>query len=238
MGHVTAVVGGADSQERRGTGIRFEPVSRTRQAEAVRFLNDHAFQVPTYLVNPQVLRRLESEGSVQRIGAAQARMLTTLLHPSRLDRLVEYEAMAARPGDAYTVADLAGDLRTGIWSELSRPRVSVDVYRRNVQRAHLAALDNIINDQSRISDARPVLRGEVVELDRLIRTAQSRSADASTRLHLTDLRLEIERILDPSKRPPVTATAASSAGGPPWGAEDPFSVIHTHVDDCFVHFER
>jgi hypothetical protein len=234
MGHVTAVVGGADSQERRGTGIRFEPVSKTRQAEAVRFLNDNAFQVPAFLVDPQVLRRLESEGSVQRIGAAQGRMLTMLLHPSRLDRLVEYEALSPRPGDAYTVADLAGDLRGGIWGELSGSRVRVDVFRRNLQRAHLAALDNVINDQNGISDARPVLRGEVIELDRLIRNAQARSADASTRLHLADLRLEIERILDPSKRPPVVAAPARPAA-PPWAIEDPFSVIHMHVDDCFGH---
>jgi hypothetical protein len=238
MGHVVAVVGGADSQERRGTGVRFEPVSRDRQAEAVRFLNDRAFRVPSFLVDPQVLRRLESEGSVQRIGAAQARVVGMLLHPSRLDRLVEYEAMAARPADAYTVADLAGHLRQGIWGELSASRVAVDVFRRNLQRAHLAALDGVINAPSRTSDARPVLRGEVIELDRLVRGAIARSADPATRLHLEDTRLEIERILDPSKRAPVaaSATATRSVFMPGFDdPHDPLGAVHTHVDDCFKH---
>jgi hypothetical protein len=237
MGHVVAVVGGADSRERRGTGIRFEPISRDRQVEAVRFLNQRAFQVPAYLLDPQVLRRLESEGAVQRIGTVQGRVVSQLLHPSRLDRLVEYEAMNGRPGTAYTVADLAADLRRGIWGELSAGSVRVDVFRRNLQRAHLAAMDNVINDQNRISDARPVLRGEIIELDRLIRAAQGRAADPSSRLHLEDLRLEIERILDPSKRPPAPATAARPAG-PPWGMDlDPLGALHTHVDDCFTHLQ-
>jgi hypothetical protein len=243
MGHVAAVVGAADSQERRGTGIRFHPVSRERQVEAVRFLNEHAFRVPDFLVDPQVLRRLESEGSVQRIGAAQARAVSMLLAPARLVRLVEYEALASRPAEAYTVADLAGDMRRGIWSELGTSRVAVDVFRRNLQRAHLAALDGVINGSGPGSDARPVLRGEVIELDRQIRGAIARSADASTRLHLEDLRLEIERILDPTKRP---AQPVATAPRPPFGVSldalwqghgdhDPMGAIHVHVDDCFDH---
>jgi hypothetical protein len=238
MGHVAAVVGGADSQERRGTGVRFEPVSRDRQVEAVRFLSERAFRVPSYLVDPQVLRRLESEGSVQRIGTAQARVVGMLLHPSRLDRLVEYEALAARPGEAYTVADLAGHLRQGIWGELSASRVAVDVFRRNLQRAHLAALDGVINAPDRAGDARPVLRGEVIELGRQVRGAIARAADPATRLHLEDARLEIERILDPSKRPPApaSATATRTVFIPGFDqAHDPMDVIHMHVDDCFGH---
>jgi hypothetical protein len=241
MGHVAAVVGGADSQERRGTGVRFEPVSRDRQVEAVRFLNERAFRVPPYLVDPQVLRRLESEGSVQRVGGAQARVVSMLLHPSRLNRLVEYEALATRPADAYTVADLAGDLRGGIWGELSASRVAVDVFRRNLQRAHLAALDGVVNAPDRASDARPVLRGEVIELDRLVRAAIARAADPATRLHLEDTRLEIERILDPSKRLPV---AAASTGARPvfipglHDDHDPLDPLHVHVDDCFGHMVR
>ena len=38
MAHVAAVVGGAETQERLGTGPRFEPVSKERQQEAIAFL--------------------------------------------------------------------------------------------------------------------------------------------------------------------------------------------------------
>jgi hypothetical protein len=236
MGHVVAVVGGADSQERRGTGIRFEPVSRDRQAGAVRFLNDRAFQVPGFLIDPQILRRLESEGAVQRIGAAQGRVLASLLSPARLNRLVEYEALASRAGDAYTVADLATDVRRGVWSELSGSSVRADVFRRNLQRAHLAALDNVINGQAGTSDARPVLRGEVIELGRLVRAGIPRAADPTTRLHLEDLSLVIERILDPTGRPGAGTSGARPAG--PVLGDDLTGAIHLHVDDCFTHLLR
>jgi hypothetical protein len=236
MGHVVAVVGGADSHERRGTGIRFEPVSKTRQAGAVRFLNQRAFQVPGFLVDPQVLRRLESEGAVQRLAVAQGRVVSSLLSPARLNRLVEYEAMAARPADAYTVADLAADMRRGIWGELSGSSVRVDVFRRNLQRAHLAALNNVINGQGRGSDARPVLRGELIELDRLVRGSIARAADPVTRLHLEDVRLEIEGILDPTRR--RTAAPDVLPAMPALGFDDFVGATHVHVDDCFVYLHR
>ncbi len=46
------------------------------------------------------------------------------------------------------------------------------------------------------SDQRPVLRGELVELDALCEAAIERAGNAMTRLHLRDIRMEIERILD------------------------------------------
>lgn len=46
---------------------------------------------------------------------------------------------------------------------------------------------------------RPVLRGELMELDRMAQRAIPRARDAMTRLHLQDVRMEIERILNPDR---------------------------------------
>ncbi|HUH12268.1 MAG TPA: zinc-dependent metalloprotease, partial [Longimicrobiales bacterium] len=216
MSHVAAVVGGADTQERYGTGPRFEPVERARQVEAVRFLNANAFDTPEMLIRPDVLRRIEAEGVIARIRGAQSRVLRTLLNDQRLNRLIEYEALAAPGRRAYTVADLVGDMRQGVWTEVLRGPVRVDVYRRNLQRAYLEAVDAELNPPPARenqppspfgprrpprfnSDVRPVLRGELRELDRLIARAIPRAQDAMTRLHLEDVRMEIERILDPQR---------------------------------------
>jgi hypothetical protein len=53
---------------------------------------------------------------------------------------------------------------------------------------------------ARGSDARALLRGELVELQRAVQTATNRTTDAMTRLHLRDVNLEITRILDPGRR--------------------------------------
>jgi hypothetical protein len=211
-GHVAAIIGGAESWERYGTGIRFVPMTPAQQREAIRYLNRNAFRVPAMFLDTEVLRRIEQEGVVQRIRGAQAGVLNSLLAASRLNRLVEYEALAGPRGGAYTVAEFLGDLRTGVWSELAQSSPRVDVYRRNLQRAYMEAADRTINPPAppagaspqaaaaaaaaRNSDARALLRGELVELQRSVQSAIGRTNDPMTRLHLRDVNLEIDRILD------------------------------------------
>jgi hypothetical protein len=212
MGHVAALVGGATTQERYGTGPRFEPVSQARQREAVRFLNERAFATPTMLIDRGILRRIEPEGVVPRIRDAQARVIRTLLSPERLQRLVEYEATAASGEDVYTPAELMDDLRSGVWGELQAGRVAIDVYRRNTQRAYLEVIrDQLTEDEESDqrppwmpeppplwgTDVRPVLRAELRAIDRAAQRALARAANPMTRVHLQDVRMEIENILEP-----------------------------------------
>jgi hypothetical protein len=213
-GHVAAVVGAAETQEKYGTGPRFDPVPREKQREAVRYLNRTAFQVPRMFLDPQILRRIEAEGIVGRIRRAQSGVLNSMLSEGRLNRMIEYEAID-RPSESYTVADLLADLRQGVWTELDAGNVRIDVHRRNLQRAYLEAIERTLNPprppvgalpvgtipgsqgpQRFESDVRPVLRGHLVELDRAVQSAISKAADGMTRLHLRDLHMEIEKLLD------------------------------------------
>lgn len=211
MNHVAAVIGGADTQEKYGTGARFEPVSRARQQAAMRFLAENAFATPDYFVTPDILRRIEAAGVLDRLRTAQGNVVRSLVGRARMERLVEYEALAGSGARAYTVADLLGELRTAIWGELNRSSVTVDVYRRNLQRAYLDAVDSELNpprpatapanapDPRPTSDTRPALRGELTELDALAQRALGRAGDAMTRMHLRDIRVEIDRILNPKE---------------------------------------
>jgi hypothetical protein len=210
-GHVATLIGGADTQERLGTGLRFTPMPRARQQEAMRYLNEYAFQVPDFIIRPDILSRIEQEGIVARVRNAQNSTMNTVLSRGRLDRLMEYEALAARSSDAYTVADLLADLRAGVWSELAQPSPRIDLYRRNLQRSYLAAVDRTLNPPPPAapapaaagrgssppppapwtSDVRPLLRDELQQLDALLRQAVERTTDSMTRLHLRDLSMEI-----------------------------------------------
>ena len=69
-------------------------------------------------LNSDILRRIEPEGVVERFRTQQNRVLTSLLSQARLERLIEFEALETRSGDAYTLADLMSDLSAGIWNEL------------------------------------------------------------------------------------------------------------------------
>jgi hypothetical protein len=216
MGHVAAIVGGAYTQEKYGTGPRFEPLERARQREAVRYLNQTAFQVPDMFLDEEILRRIEPNGVLARFRTQQQRVLNSLLGQERLDRLVEFEAMADAPSDVYTLADLMSDLHGGVWGELDAGSVRVNAYRRNLQRAYLEAVDRRLHPSEEElnrpatafrpaptppwgSDIRGVMRAELQDIDRLAEQALGRVADAPTRIHLRDVRTEIARILDPGR---------------------------------------
>ena len=217
-GHVAAIVGGAYTQERYGTGPRFEPVERERQHEAVMFLNQNAFDVPDWLLDTEILRRVEAEGTVDRIRTQQMRVLNSLLSDARMERLIEFEALAGSPDDAYTLADVMQDLRAGIWSQLQGTGpVAIDVYRRNLQRGFVDLVKNRLyppppppdapggdddddeDDEEAegpvLSDVRPAFRGELRWLSERLAAALPRAADDMTGLHVQDLREEVERIL-------------------------------------------
>jgi hypothetical protein len=214
MRHVAALIGGAITQERYGTGPRFEPVPRERQREAMAFLEEHAFSPPEMFLDNEILWRIEGEGAVDRIRTAQAGILNTLLSPRKLNTLVEHEALA---DDAYQLTEFMEHVRAGVWGGLSGGSVRTDIYRRNLQRAFLDTVDRELNPTEAAleaegnlppafrrpprwaNDVRAVLRDELRTVDALATRAEGNAADAITRIHLRDVRSEIERILDESR---------------------------------------
>jgi hypothetical protein len=198
--HVASIIGGAYTQEKYGTGRRFEPVSRDRQEEAMRYLAENAFQVPEMFLDYEILRRLESDGALNRFSNSQAGVFRTLMAEGRLNRLVEYEMLANNGANGYapyTVADLMADLRGGVWGELDQSSPRVDAFRRNLQRVYLSSMDEYLNPEGErsMSDARPIVRAEISELADAIGQAAGRTGDRMTQLHLREMELEARRIL-------------------------------------------
>jgi hypothetical protein len=201
MNHVAAVVGGVHSRQKMSSqdGPRFEPLPRERQREAMLFLAEHAFATPNFVIRPEILRRIEPVGTLDRIRTSQQRVLATLLAESRINRLVEQEAVDGAA--AYRPFEFFADLRRAVWREIDVAAVQIDPYRRNLQRAYLDAMSEKVN---RISgESRPLARGELRSLDVSVRAAIAKAADRTTRLHLQDVRDQIARILDPKFAPPA-----------------------------------
>jgi hypothetical protein len=193
LGHVVTVVGGVYRHTKYGgqEGVVHKPVPRDEQEEALEFLLENAFRTPDYLIDAEVLRRIEATGTVDRIREEQTDLLDDLLQDDRLGRLVEAEAV--RSGDPYPLADMLEDLREGIWEELDEGSVRVDPYRRNLQRAWVETMADKLDGRS---DLRALSRGELREASDRIVDRIDRSADRVTRLHLMDVRDRIEDILE------------------------------------------
>lgn len=214
LNHVTAIVGGFNSQEKYAgqDGVLFTPVPRQKQAEAVRFLNDNAFATPTWAIKAEVLRRIQPSGTLDLIKASQLRVLNSLMSGARFNRLVEQEAMDG--ATTYKPAEFLEDVRRGIWHELDTPSVRIDAFRRNLQRAYLDLLAEKLNGRAAVTDEqRPFIRGELRSLNQMIVRAMLRATDRPTRLHLEDAKDQIAKALDPKFAAPAPATAALNPFG-------------------------
>ena len=211
--HVTKIVGGMDKQEKNvgQKGEVWTPVPRRRQVEAMKFLNDQVFATPHYLINTSILRKLESDGNISRVSNAQSRSLTSVLSTAKLQRMVEYEVMAEKKSDVYTISDMLTDLRKGLWSEMYQGK-PIDAYRRHLQNIYIETIAAKINPPpapasaaaafgggaaASTDDIRPILKDEMHVLDRDLAAAITRTSDRMTRAHLQDTRDQIKRMLDP-----------------------------------------
>ena len=216
--HVARIIGAADTQEKYGSqpGARFTPVSRTRQEEAVAFLNEMAFKTPDFLLVDSIIRRIEPVGSIQRVLAAQSSVLNQTLQNSRLIRMSEYEH-SLDEGEAYTILDLFGDVRDGVFTELADAS-QIDVYRRSLQRRYIETMSTKINPPPaganagggrggrgggrgggpqlapEMSDIYPGVRSHLKELDGLIEAAIPQTTGMQ-KAHLEDLRFRIAEAL-------------------------------------------
>jgi hypothetical protein len=239
LGHVAALVGGLSSRELYAgqQGVRFTPVPKVRQAAAVRFLLDHGFSTPSYLVQPDLLRRVEPSGIVTRLWVAQTSLMNALLQSSRLDRLVE---QAALDPAAYSPLQFLGDLRAGIWRDLTTPAAPIDLYRRNVQRGYLQTIDNRLNGPTAPSDeVRALLRGELRVVDQQIARALPAVTDVATRRHLQDAREVIAASLDPrAMRVRGGVTTGGGRGAGFGGDDDPSAARATTVTSGRFDFDH
>jgi hypothetical protein len=217
--HVVNVIGGTRAQEKYAgqAGGRFDPMPRARQQEAMTFLIANAFATPTYLVVPDILARIEVEGGIRRIHGAQSGIMNLILNDRRMERLIEFAALAPNRAQVYPLAEMLSDLRGGLWSELGQGRVAIDPFRRELQRAYLNTANIKINPPPftlpagfppafagqlgparATSDVRALMRSEVTALDGQLRAALGRAANRETRAHIEQARAQIAKILDPS----------------------------------------
>ena len=202
LGHVAREIGGVYETFKTydQEGPVYEPVPREEQVRAVEFLNEEAFQTPEWMIERDVLRRIEGTGMVERMREAQVGALELALQPQRMGRMVEAEALGDE--DVYLLAEMLQDVREGIWSELEQGE-SVGPYRRNVQRGHVDRLEHLMTtdlDLSEVnvdqSDIRAYARAELEALRGDIESGLIRTDDVTTEVHLEDMRSRVEDVLD------------------------------------------
>jgi hypothetical protein len=120
-------------------------------------------------------------------------------------------------------AELRADVRNGVWGELNSPKVTIDAYRRNLQRAFLDIANNKLNATAQAApqglprgfaalfissgDEKAFYRSELRSISTSANAALARTTDRATRVHLESVRDQISNILDPEKSGKTGTTA-------------------------------
>ncbi|MBF8149512.1 zinc-dependent metalloprotease [Winogradskyella sp. F6397] len=206
VGHVVTHIGGVEEVTKNPSqdGDVFSPVSKTYQKSALQWLQENAFETPTWLIDKSILQNINYAGYTDRIRGLQARHLNNILSFERLGRLIDHNALDSKN---YSALELLTDVRAGIWSE-AKLGANVSVYRRNLQRVYLDAMFDLMTDEldpkrSRQyfnvnqSDIRALVRGELNVIKRMLTSASKRNIDTETKYHYQDAIERINTILDP-----------------------------------------
>ena len=206
IGHVTSHVGGVyeDTHNPSQKGDVYTMVPKVQQKLAMQWLHKNAFASPTWLVDKNILSKIDYAGYTERLRGLQARHLNRLMSFETLGRLIDYNALNS---DNYSALEMLRDLRKGIWSEANLSQ-NVTVYRRNLQRAHIDQLANLMTDEMNRarsrkyynvnqSDVRALVRGEINVLKQRLRTATNAAVNTETKYHYRDAIARIDNILNP-----------------------------------------
>lgn len=216
MGHVTKNVGGIyDSPKTYDmAGNQFQVVPKSIQKDAVAFLNTQLFTTPKWLLDQNVLSKINPESGVEAIKGMQDATLSSLMAGDRMVRLLETSTASK---DNYSVDELMTDLNKGIFSEL-KSNSSIDMYRRNVQKLYVDKLIELLKpgtatvrsvpvgvtygfNTRRVNlaqtDLPSIARGQLNALKNDLKMSSARMSDRMSKYHVLDLISRIGEALDP-----------------------------------------
>ena len=173
------------------------------------FLQKQLFETPTWMIDVNILNKIEFAGITNRIRSTQSRTLNGILDFGKMARLIENEAINGN--NAYSLLEMMSDLRKGIWSELYNNN-KIDVYRRNLQLAYLDRIEYIMTeDQSQVSsrfrnyitsvkvsqsDIRTIAASELMELRKSIKRSIKRTSNKMSKIHLEASLNKVNKILE------------------------------------------
>lgn len=177
-------------------------VPKTKQKEAMRFLQTQVFSNSEWLINKDLFAKTGAAGYSGVINGSQTRVLAQLLNAETLFKLQQFKNYDAKA--AYAPEEMLEELQTGIFSEL-RSGTPINVHRRNLQKIYTNMLMQLIKPTGQqkapvdLDDVSSVLKAELKRLHAMVRKGSTTATDKLTKLHLLDLNERINDFYKDSK---------------------------------------
>ena len=192
---VAKMIGGVEEiryQGLRGTAP-FKPVPADAQRAAVKFLINRAFSTPHAMLDPEVLLRVAQSGATDGLQDSNQKLLQRIIDPGVFQRMAEAQSLNPK-AKGYSGLEMLYDLNDGLFSEIASPTPTIDLYRRELQRAYVTLL--VQRMEGPPSEFRAGLRLGANDLLFKINPAIKKAKEA-TKAHLIDLATELGRVPSP-----------------------------------------
>lgn len=198
VNHVITNIGGVYSNRKASNqeGPVYTNVPESYQKKSMKFLNDHALSSPDWLMNEDILNRIDHTGAIEQAQDLQGSFVQRILDNDRMLRLIEAETFNG--DEAFSLSEMLADLRKGVWAEIYSGK-TIDTFRRNLQRSYLQTIKEKLNEDAEDyeevanSDIQPQLKQTLKTLRNDIES--TRISDSSSRGHLADAIDRIDAIL-------------------------------------------
>jgi hypothetical protein len=211
MGHVTKHIGGIEETPKTADqpGAVYALTTKADQKEALAFLDKQLFTTPKWLLEKDIITK---------VGLNPATIILNR-QEAVINRIVNYNTLYKMSSDAevwgakdmFTSLELLDDMKRMIFKEVTA-KTTVDLYRRNLQRAYVERLAGLINPQptggitfsfgaptagnseAKRSDVMSILKAHARSLRTELLTA---GGDRLTKAHTADLADRLAKALDP-----------------------------------------
>ena len=196
IGHVAGNIGGVYEFNKNPTqyGNVYFNVDKQKQKASLNWLLKNTFATQNWLLDKNILNKIEETGYTERMLRYQNRHLYALLNTNTLKRMINAEVIQT---DFYEASEMIRDLRKGIFSETSSVK-NVDLYRRNLQKLFIERMHALLKDKNaKNTDISSIVRGELESLKQQLNTASKRTINRITKYHYKDTIEMIKVILNP-----------------------------------------
>jgi hypothetical protein len=196
VGHVAGNIGGVYEFNKKPSQIGnvYVAVSKAKQKESLNWLHTNVFETQNWLLDKNILNKIDEAGYSDIMQKYQNRILNTLLNANTLKRMIDATIIQ---DDHYTAVAMIGDLSSGLFSETKTTK-NVGLHRRNLQKSFIQSMANLMEEASvRNTDISSIVRGELTTLKQQLNSASKRAVNKITRYHYKDAVVMIDTILDP-----------------------------------------
>ncbi len=214
LGHVSKYIGGIYETPKtydQNANV-YESTPADLQKDAVLFLAKNIFTTPTWLIDQNILNKIQPGNGLENIRALQEPVISSVFSEDRMQRMIE---TSLKSPNTYKITDLFNDMQAAVWSDLKGSK-EIDVFRRDLQKIYVERLMNMIKSPAgatasiavfgtviparidpKYDDVLSLVKGHLKSLRTNIVSAAARRGTGLTKMHLEDIAQRIQQTLEP-----------------------------------------